>query len=243
VTTFGPATYGLALIAGMLSTLSPCVLPLIPVLVASAADAHPGGVWALGAGLAVTFSVVGIFIATLGASLGLDPETFRVLGAVILALFGAVLISQSLQSRFAAVTAGVGGFGHHMLAGIKTNGLRGQFAVGALLGVVWSPCVGPTLGAATTVASQGQHLGAIAVLMFVFGLGAATPLVALGSLSRVTLQRVREVLVKSGQWGRQILGVTLLVVSLLIFTKADKSIESWVLDHAPAWLAEASVRF
>ncbi len=240
---FGIGTYGLALLAGILSTLSPCVLPLIPVLVASAGDAHRGGVWALGTGLALTFSLVGIFIATIGASLGLDPEIFRVAGAFLLALFGVLLLSQPLQVRFAIATAGAGQFGHHLLSNVKIDGLTGQFAVGSLLGIVWSPCVGPTLGAATTLASQGQHLGSIALLMFVFGVGAATPLVTLGSLSRATLQRIRGKLLVSGQRGRQLIGVVVLCVSILILSKLDKTLERWLLDHAPAWLTAASVRF
>ena len=81
---FGPATYGLGLIAGALSTLSPCVLPLLPVLIASAVNAHRWGAMALGIGLALSFMIVGIFLATLGTSLGLDPETFRILVACFL---------------------------------------------------------------------------------------------------------------------------------------------------------------
>jgi len=71
---FGPGTYGLGLIAGALSTLSPCVLPLVPVLVAGAVNAHRWGALALGLGLALSFTIVGVFLATVGASLGLDPD-------------------------------------------------------------------------------------------------------------------------------------------------------------------------
>ena len=240
---FGLATYGLALLAGSLSTLSPCVLPLIPVLVASATDAHRGGVFALGAGLALSFSIVGIFLATVGASIGLDPESFRIIGAAALALFGVLLLSQQLQHRFAGATAGIGQAGHAALSRIRTDGLTGQLCVGALLGIVWSPCVGPTLGAATTLASQGKHLGEITFVMLIFGIGAALPLVVLGSLSRGTMQRIRGRLLLSGERGRQLLGIMLLIVSILIFTKLDKTLESWVLDHAPFWLTQASVRF
>ncbi|HEY0803134.1 MAG TPA: cytochrome c biogenesis CcdA family protein [Steroidobacteraceae bacterium] len=239
---FGIVTFGLAFLAGMLSTLSPCVLPLIPVLVVSANDTHRGGIWALGAGLAITFSVIGLFLATIGASIGLDPETFRIVGAVMLALFGILLVSPQLQGRFAVATAGAGQLGHTLLAKVRPDGLKGQFIVGGLLGLVWSPCVGPTLGAATTLASQDKDLAPIA-LMVLFGLGAATPLVGLGSLSRSSLQRVRGRLINSGQRGRQILGALMLLVSLLIVTKLDKSLESWFLDHLPAWFTQISVRF
>jgi hypothetical protein len=80
-------------------------------------------------------------------------------------------------------------------------------------------------------------------MMFIFGLGAATPLVALGSLSRASLLRVRGKLLTSGQRGRQVLGLLMLIVSVLIFTKLDKALESWFLDNLPPWLTQASVRF
>ncbi|HEY1313048.1 MAG TPA: hypothetical protein VGE92_04185, partial [Steroidobacteraceae bacterium] len=101
---FGPATYGLGLIAGALSTLSPCVLPLLPVLIASAVSAHRWGVIALAIGLALSFMIVGIILATLGTSLGLDPDTFRTIGALVLALFGLVLLVPKLQDLFAHAT-------------------------------------------------------------------------------------------------------------------------------------------
>ena len=114
--TFGAATYGLGLVAGALSTLSPCVLPLVPVLIASAVNAHRWGAAALGAGLALSFAIIGIFLATVGASLGLDPDTFRTAGAVILAIFGLILLVPKLQSAFATATGGLSNKSSQLLA-------------------------------------------------------------------------------------------------------------------------------
>src|SRR5258708_1652562 len=68
--------------------------------------------------------------------------------------------------------------------GFSKLGLSGQFGVGLLLGTVWSPCVGPTLGAASVLAAQGKNLGAVALTMLIFGLGAGLPLMLFGSMSR-----------------------------------------------------------
>src|ERR1700744_3553551 len=220
---FGPSTYGLGLLAGALSTLSPCVLPLVPVLLAAATSAHRWGALALGTGLALSFTVVGIFLATWGASLGLDPETFRTIGAVILAAFGLVLLVPWLQDLFARMTSALSNSGNQLISRITIGGFAGQLIVGALLGVVWSPCVGPTLGAATTLASQGKDLAQIALLMLIFGLGAAAPLVLLGCLSRSTMLRIRGRLLSVGKYGKQLFGFTLLVLGVLIATGADKS--------------------
>jgi cytochrome c-type biogenesis protein len=80
---------------------------------------------------------------------------------------------------------------------MSTRGLSGQFALGVLLGVVWSPCVGPTLGAASVLAAQGKNLGSAAATMIAFGIGAAAPLIVLGLLSREALMRWRDHLLKA----------------------------------------------
>jgi cytochrome c-type biogenesis protein len=240
---FGPATYGLGLLAGALSTLSPCVLPLVPVLVAAAVNAHRWGAMALGIGLALSFTIVGIFLATLGASLGLDPETFRTAGAVILALFGLILLVPKLQDLFAHATGALSNSGNQLLARMTFDGLPGQFLVGTLLGIVWSPCVGPTLGAATTLASQGKNLGQIGLLMLIFGIGAAAPLVLLGSLSRASMLKVRGRLLSVGKYGKQVFGLVMLALGVLIATGVDKSLEAWILDRTPDWLTAVTTKF
>jgi cytochrome c-type biogenesis protein len=241
--TFGAATYGLGLAAGALSTLSPCVLPLVPVLIASAVNAHRWGAAALGAGLALSFAIIGTFLATVGASLGLDPDTFRTAGAVILAIFGLILLVPRLQSLFATATGALSNSGNQLIARVTLEGFTGQFLVGLLLGVVWSPCVGPTLGAATTLASQGRDLGQIGLPMLIFGVGAAAPLVLLGSLSRASLTKVRGRLLNAGKVGKQGLGIVMLGLGILIVTGLDKSLEAWVLDRMPDWLTAITTRF
>jgi len=240
---FGPATYGLGLLAGALSILSPCVLPLVPVLVAAAVNAHRWGVMALGVGLALSFTIVGIFLATLGVALGLDPDTFRIVGAVILALFGLILLVPKLQDVFARGTGALGNAGGQLLARMTLDGLAGQFLVGILIGVVWSPCVGPTLGAATTLASQGKNLGQIGLLMLIFGIGAAAPLVLLGSLSRASMLKIRGRLLTAGKFGKQAFGLVMLILGVLIATGTDKSLEAWVLDRTPEWLTAITTKY
>jgi cytochrome c biogenesis protein CcdA len=240
---FGLGTYGLGFLAGALSTLSPCVLPLVPILIATAVAAHRFGAYALALGLMISFATVGIFIATVGASLGIDQAVFRQVAAVILILFGIMLLSVKLQERFATATSGVSAAGDSLLAKVNLDGLHGQFVVGLVLGVIWSPCVGPTLGAATTLASQGQNLAQIALLMAIFGLGAGVPLVILGSLSRATLMRVRGKLFAAGKAGKTILGVIMLLLGLAILSGLDKTFEAWVVSISPEWLTNLTTRY
>jgi cytochrome c biogenesis protein CcdA len=240
---FSAATYGLGYLAGLLSTLSPCVLPLLPILIATAVSAHRLGPYALAAGLTLSFAAIGLLLSTVGFALGLEPALFRQAAAVLLIGFALVLLSPPLQARFAGATAGIGAGGDRLLARMRLDGLGGQFVVGAMLGLIWSPCVGPTLGAATTLAAQGRQLGAIALLMVLFGLGAGTPLVVLGSLSRAAMLRMRSTLMVAGQRGKLALGLIMLLLGVAIVSGADKRFEAWVLDAAPSWLTELTTRY
>ncbi len=232
----GLSAYGLSFVAGGLSTLSPCVLPLLPILLGAAVAAHRLGPFALAAGLTLSFTLIGIFVASLGAALGLDPTLFRRLAAVLLIAFGVLLLSSRLQERFAVATSGVSGAGQGLLAKLTLDGLPGQFVLGMLLGIVWSPCVGPTLGAAVTLASQGQSLVQVTLLMALFGLGAGLPLVVLGLVSRQAMNGIRGRLLMVGQYGKQALGGIMLVLGLAIITGGDKVLEAWFVRESPDWL-------
>ena len=240
---FGIGTYFIGYVAGLLSTLSPCVLPLIPILIATAISAHRFGPYALAVGLTISFTAVGIFLSTAGASLGIDPDLFRTIAAYILILFGIMLVSVNLQERFATATSGLSAMGNSLLSKVSLDGLKGQFVIGLVLGVIWTPCVGPTLGAATTLASQGQSLAQIALLMVIFGLGAGTPLVVLGSLSRATMMRVRGKLFAIGKTGKYVLGAIMLLLGIAILTGYDKIFEAWLINISPEWLNNLTTRY
>ncbi|MET0314615.1 MAG: cytochrome c biogenesis protein CcdA, partial [Hansschlegelia sp.] len=168
-------TLALAFAAGLVTVLSPCVLPLIPLVMGAAATEHRFGPAALAAGLAVSFVAIGLFVATIGFSLGIDEDMFRPAAAVVMIAIGLVLLVPAAQARFALAAAPVGNWASERLEGASRAGLAGQFAVGLLLGAVWSPCVGPTLGAASLLASRGEHLWSVGLTMAVFGVGAALP--------------------------------------------------------------------
>ena len=233
---FGLGSYGLSLAAGGLSTLSPCVLPILPVVLATAVAAHRLGPVALAAGLTLSFTVVGVFLASVGVGLGLDETVFRTVAAVLLVAFGVVLLSSHLQSKFAVATSGLSGAGQTLLSKVSLDGLPGQFALGLLLGIVWSPCVGPTLGATVTLASQGQSLGQVTLMMLIFGIGASMPLMALGMVSREAMIKFRGKMLSAGKVGKQALGGIMLLFGTMILSGADKIFEAWVLQTAPEWL-------
>lgn len=240
---FGLGYYGFGLLAGLLTTLSPCVLPILPILLGSATAAHPRAPLALAGGLAVSYAVIGTLVAWVGSAIGMDTTIFRNVGAAILGLLGLVLMSASLQRRFATATSRIGDAGNNVISRLNLDGLRGQFVIGLALGVVWSPCVGPTLGVAIVLASQGSHLPQVALLMGVFGVGAAMPVVGLAYLSRAAMMKVRGKLIQAGKAGKTVLGIIMVAIAVLILSGADKPLEAWLVDMSPAWLTALTTRF
>jgi cytochrome c biogenesis protein CcdA len=235
--------YFLALFAGALSILSPCCLAVLPIVIASAAAAHRWGALALAAGLALSYTVIGLFLATIGYSLGLTGNAFRIGAAILMVLFGAVLLSGSLQERFALAGSGLGNTVSDFMSKIQPSGLQGQFVVGALLGVVWSPCVGPIIGAAATLASQRQALGQVALAMALFGIGAALPLVIIGTLSREALMRWRGRMSVAGHAGKAVLGIFLVIAGIAIMSGIDRRAQTVLARLEPNWMHELATKF
>lgn len=233
----------LAFLAGVLSVLSPCVLPLLPIVLGSAASSHRLGPLALAAGLALSFVAIGLFVATAGFAIGLDGDFFRRIAAVLMIGLATLLVVPSLQARAAAAASPLSDFFEHRLGSTLGSGAYGQFGIGVLLGAVWSPCVGPTLGAASLLAAQGTNLGQVALTMGLFGLGAALPLLALGALSRETLMRARSNLRTAGAGGKAALGGVLALVAVLILTGADKVLEAFLVAHLPPWLVSLTTAY
>jgi cytochrome c-type biogenesis protein len=232
----------LAFVAGVLSILSPCVLPILPIVLGAAASEHRFGPAALAVGLSVSFVVIGLFAATIGYSIGLDLGVFRNVAAVMMIGIGAILLVPRLQTQLAIAGAPVANWGSRYVGPAQHAGIAGQLLVGLLLGAVWSPCVGPTLGAAALLAAQGRD-PQVAVTMFAFGLGAALPLLALGMVSRQSLMRWRDQLFSAGYGVKMALGLVFVAVGALVLSGFDKAIETALVNASPQWLTDLTTRF
>lgn len=228
----------LAFGAGALTILSPCVLPLVPIVLGSAAQRHRYGPLALAVGLVASFTIVGFAVATLGASTGFDGEIVRLFGAVLLVIAGIFLLVPAAQALLTNAATPLANWANQRQAGLERFGLAGQAAIGVLLGLVWSPCVGPTLGAATVLAAQGENLGQVAFVMFAFGMGIAAVLLAIAFATRSFFKRWRGKMMSAGGSGKRVLGGLLLVVGVMIFTGLDRILEGLLVSASPEWLTE-----
>ena len=238
----GLGNLALGYAAGALSTLAPCVLPILPMVLFGVVERHAWGPLALAAGLSTSFAGVGIAIASVGFSLGVDPSTLRLVVAAVLAGMGAVLLVPARQGRLAAIATPVASRGQVLLDRLQPSGLGGQFALGALLGVIWSPCSGPTLGAAVGLAAQGDSVVTAAATMISFGFGAATPILALAYGSRQAIFARRDWLARVSRIGKPLMGATFVGIGAFVLTGLDKIVEAFLTRAMPDWLVTVTTQ-
>jgi cytochrome c-type biogenesis protein len=227
--------------AGLLTLINPCVLPVLPIILGSAMREERLGPVAMCLGLSLAFVVVGVGIAAAGPAIGLDAERIAQFGAVAMICFGLVLLVPSFNLRFAAATAGISGQAEQQRGALGGNGLAGHFLGGILLGVAWSPCIGPTLGGAIALASQGQSLIWATAIMASFAAGASTIILLLAYGTREAISARQASFRSIAANSKWIMAFALIAVGLGILFGLHLVIEGWVSSLLPVWLQDLSV--
>jgi len=227
--------------AGLLTLINPCVLPVLPIVLATALQASRWGPFAVAAGMSISFVALGMIITVAGRSLGISEEMVANIGAALMVGFGLILLVPAFAGRFASLTAGMSASADAGLDGVDRSGLFGQFLGGVLLGAVWSPCIGPTLGGAISLASQGESLLLATAIMVAFAMGVSTIILALGYGARSVIQRRQVMMRKIAQQSRPVLGVVFIAVGTAILFKVHYMLEGWLVENLPAWLVDFSV--
>lgn len=235
-------TYFWAYLAGALTLINPCVLPLVPIVLVAALQKSRLGPLALAAGLILAFTVLGVLVTAFGKSIGINGETVNRIAAALLIVFGIVLLIPQSQGVLAALTSPLADGANKRLDQMSDSGIAQQFMIGLLLGAVWSPCIGPTLGGAISLAATGENLGQATFTMLAFGFGVSTILMLLAYGSREALTSRRDTMMRWMPWAKPIMGVTLLLVGLMIWFHFERKIEGWLLDLMPVWLQDLSIK-
>ena len=233
----------LAGLAGVFASLSPCVLPILPIVLAAAGAEHRLGPLALAFGLATSFAVAGIALGVAGFALGLDGDILRIGAALPMLAAGVLLLASGLAGRFSAAAEQALQPVTRLASRMAARGLGGQFALGAVLGLAWAPCTGPSLGAALALSAQVATAPRAAATMLVFALGAALPLLVMGYAARGAMPALRKRLAATGSATRPVFGAVLVLFAVLVLTGLDKRIETVATAALPESWVDLIVRF
>ena len=231
----------LAFLAGLLTLINPCVLPVLPIVLASALQDHRHGPLALALGMSLSFTAFGITPAAAGRALGLTETAVSQTAAVFMVPFGLTLLVPRAKAAFALATAGLSARSNRSIDGPDSSGLTGQALTGALLGVVWRPCVGPRLGGAISLASQGNSFGLATATLPAFALGVSAVILALAYGTRAALQRGKIAMQSLANRSKPLMGATLITLGLILLFHLIRPIESWAISVLPIWLQDLSV--
>ena len=228
---------GLSLAAGSLTTLSPCVFPLLPLVLGGALQNHRLAPVALGLGMALSFGVIGVLLGTVGQAVGLDGDVVRMAGGWFLIAFALVMLVPAWNERFTQWMTPLASGAQAASSRLSGGSLGSALLLGAVLGLVWSPCSGPLLASALTmVASEGGGVRG-GVILGLFGLGAAVPLVAVAYASRAGFTRARGWVLTRINRIKNVFAVLLGAMGVAILTGADKWLEARVNALLPeGWL-------
>lgn len=230
-----------AYLAGLLTLINPCVLPVLPIVLATALQAHRLGPVALALGMSTAFVALGLGVATIGRNLGLSAESLAQAAAFLMIVFGLVLLVPRLNVGFAMATGGIASRADAGIDSVDRTGLGGQFLGGALLGAVWSPCVGPTLGGAISLASQGKNLAWAGAIMLAFAVGVSTVIFGLAYGARAALQRRRALMRKIAEKAKPAMGVVFIGIGIMLLLRINLLVEAWLLNIMPYWLQDFSI--
>ena len=218
-----------AFIAGVATAVSPCVLPILPIVLATGADGDKRRPYLVIAGLIASFSFFTLASVQIIKALNLPSSTLRDVAIAVIAVFGLTLLVPAITAGYERLTARLPGVGARM----ARPGVAGGLITGVGLGLVWTPCAGPILGAITSLAVTAP--GSLATLMLVvaYAIGAGLPLLAIALGGRAALARLR--LRSASAWASRAFGILVLVTAGLMAVGADTAISADLTSALPDW--------
>jgi len=229
---------GLSLAAGGLTTLSPCVFPLLPLVLGGALQGHRLAPVAMGLGMVLSFAGIGMLVGAAGPALGIDGDAVRIAGALLLIAFAAVLLVPAWSERFTQSMLPLATGAHAASSRLSGSSLGSALLLGGVLGLVWSPCSGPLLAAALALVASEGGVARGGLILGAFGLGAAIPLVAVAYASRAGVARARVWVLAHIDRIKQGFALLLGLMGVAILSGADK----WLMARVTAWLPDAWLR-
>ena len=232
------STIGLSAAAGVLTSLSPCVFPLLPIIIGGSLQANRLAPVFMGLGMSLSFAALGILTATLSGSLDLEPEVFRLTGAWIMLAIAVVILSPVLRNKASALMQPVANGANTVSAKLEGGTAMGATMLGAVLGMVWTPCSGPFLASALSFAANSESPLKGGLILCVFGLGASAPLMLAAYASRKMVSSLNAWVSVNASRFQRIFGLVLGLIGISILTGQDKALEGFILSNLPeSWIS------
>ena len=221
----------LALLAGVLTVVAPCTLPMLPILLgASVGQTSKARPAMIALGFVISFSAAALLLSAIIDIFDFDPNVLRTGAAILLLGFGLLMIwpepFEWLSIRFSGLASSPAG------NATLRQGNIGGFVLGTTLGLVWTPCAGPVLGSILTVVATSKDTAWASALLVVYAIGAALPMLAIAYGGQAATTRVRSIARISPRL-QQGFGVVVIAFAVLSYFQYDTLIVAWLTGFYP----------
>lgn len=217
-------------LAGIATVLSPCILPLLPIILSSSDSSGKQRPLGVVTGFVASFTFFTLFLSLLVRLSGIPADSMRLLSIVILAGFGASLLIPGFQAKLEMLFSRLGAFAPKK----QHAGFVGGLLVGFSLGLLWTPCVGPILAAVISLAITGTVTAQAALITFAYALGTALPMFLIMMAGSAALQKVPWLVKNTGRI-QKAFGILMILTALAILLNIDRSFQIWILTAFPSY--------
>ncbi len=232
-------TYLISFASGILTALSPCVLPLLPIILASGIDGDKKRVKGTIVGIITSFSIAILLLSSIVTALQIPEFVIRVVASFVLVIIGVLLIFP-IWDKIQLKLEGIFGINTARFQG--KGGFWTGFVTGFALGIVWTPCVGPIVSAVATIAAINKLSLGTVLLVISYALGVGLPLWLAADKGSDFTSKLS--FFKTHSLGiRKVFGVVIVVTALFILSGGEKKLQTWLLDTLPESWTQISTSF
>ncbi|MGH7203608.1 MAG: cytochrome c biogenesis protein DipZ [Candidatus Levyibacteriota bacterium] len=213
-----------AFVAGIVTILSPCILPILPIVLSGAVGGSKRRPIGIIIGFLISFTFFTLFLTTLVKLTGIPSNTLRIVAAIVLLIFGLSLLIPKFQVVMEKIFSKLSVFAP------KANpnaGLLGGFVIGLSIGLIWTPCVGPIMASVIALAATSQVNTITFLVTLTYAIGSAIPMFLIMVGGRKLLHKAPKLLSNTEKIQKGF-GILMIILSFAIFTNLDQKFESFI---------------
>lgn len=227
------ASFPLAFLAGILTAVSPCVIPVLPIILGSTLKRNRLYPFLMVLGMALSFSLLGMVFGSFGSFIGVGKRTLETVATLLIFLMGLVIVIRPLSTLFSRWMGQLLSF--NMPVSRPSESLFQAFAVGGTLGVIWAPCAGPILASILVLAAASKNVMTSFLLLFTYAVGASIPmlLIAYGGQKALSGRRFIQ---QHAETIRYVFGWILIVAAILLYFGVFKRFQALVVPYFPDFI-------
>jgi cytochrome c biogenesis protein CcdA len=217
-----------AFLSGVITILSPCILPVLPIVLSGGVGGGKARPFGVLAGFVVSFTAFTLALSAIVQALGIPVDALRIVAVVLIILFGVVMLVPWLTLRFEMLTARIGRRSGSAVDSQKRNGFWSGVVVGLSLGLIWTPCVGPIMASVISLALTQHVDGGSVSITLAYTLGTSIPMLGVMLGGRALLNKV-PALTKNAGSIQKVFGALMIVIGVAIGFGWDRQFQTFIL--------------